>query len=987
MENKGEYRYPGSRPFEDTDIDRKLFFGREREKDDLLQKIIARKLVVLHAESGLGKTSLLNAGVNQLLRDRGFLPLKIRFSIPWLKPVQAIFFGIKETAELQRLDIEPGETDTLWHYFKTAAFWSPDDSLLTPVLILDQFEEFFAFYEPEARNDFIVQLADLVHHTIPRTLRQAIRAGEPYRYGDDPPKVKIVISIRSDYIERLVELSASLPETLENRYRLLPLTRLQAREAITGPAQLEDEQIITQCFRYSEDALNMVLNYLIKNQQNEGSVIKEEIEPFPLQLLCRHIETNILKKAVKAGNKAELEITKDDLGGEVDMHKVFQNFYEDRLAELKPAINKRRVRRLCEKGLISASNRRLTLDEDVIQKHFKVSSELLVQLVDNRLLRMEKRIGNVYYELSHDTLIKPIQLSKQKRWTTMEKYMLLLHVPIITVIIFMHSERYVANSIQLNYSYEKSQSIEAKINGERDINSESKEIQVDLGKPYVLESQRELVGCDKSKIRFDSEEFHAYFSESKMVKHNNGIIKHNPKKSDAYEVLGDHYANKKRFKSAIENYEKVLAINNENEEVYEKLMILYMETGKKEKAIEVFKRALKFDVESIGVSEEIMNALKQKNDTLALKKIYEIALNLKIKRIYEKLAMLYAEKGEKEKMLVFFKRAIKIDVASVGIYESIRDVLKQKNETETLETLYEIALNVKIKDAYHYFQLGNDYCELKKYDAAIASYRKTLKLKPDDADTYCNMAIAQYDKGNYDAARASFQAALKLKPDDAEIYINFGYAQYKKGDYDAAITNYRKSLELKPNVAIVYNNMGLAQYNKGDYVGAIASYQKAVEIAPDNLNAKTYLAELHLTTGRFDKALDLAQQMLKKKVLPLLDDILAMKSIVISSLFCQGNQSQALIELQQLLMVYRGRTTEYKRNWDYRSTKKFITQTKRLNELTRGLLLKMIDLLEAPKKEGDKILAELEKMALEFEKKPRIIRINMKEKLVTDDHG
>ncbi len=30
MESKGEYRYLGSRPFEDTDIDRKLFFGRER---------------------------------------------------------------------------------------------------------------------------------------------------------------------------------------------------------------------------------------------------------------------------------------------------------------------------------------------------------------------------------------------------------------------------------------------------------------------------------------------------------------------------------------------------------------------------------------------------------------------------------------------------------------------------------------------------------------------------------------------------------------------------------------------------------------------------------------------------------------------------------------------------------------------------------------------------------------------------------------------
>jgi hypothetical protein len=435
MEGKGLYRYPGSRPFEDIDSDRRLFFGRERETGELLQKIIAGKLVVVHAESGLGKTSLLNAGVSALLRERGFLPIKVRFNLAEISPVQAVFNAITDIAAQQCLDLEPGETETLWHYFKTAAFWSPDDTLLTPVLIFDQFEEFFTFHEPEAREEFTRQLADLVHNTLPLLLRKAIRFGQFYLYGDEPPRVKIVISIRGDWLGQLDALSSTIPEILDNRFHLQALTRKQAREAITGPAKIEDERFSTPRFRYSEDSINTMLDYLSRRRERGGVVSKDEVESFQLQQLCRHIETNILNKAGKASNREEGVVKKEDLGGEAGLNKVFQYFYEDRLAGLKPVLHQRRVRRLCEKGLISASNRRLSLEEEVIETQFKVSPAMLAQLVDNRLLRAEKRVGSVYYELSHDSLITPIRLSSQrKRRENIQKYTVIFPFVIILVL-------------------------------------------------------------------------------------------------------------------------------------------------------------------------------------------------------------------------------------------------------------------------------------------------------------------------------------------------------------------------------------------------------------------------------------------------------------------------------------------------------------------------------------------------------------------------
>ncbi len=59
--------YPGLRPFEADE--RELFFGREEECAVLVDKILAHRLTLLFAASGVGKTSLLRAAVVPRLCD------------------------------------------------------------------------------------------------------------------------------------------------------------------------------------------------------------------------------------------------------------------------------------------------------------------------------------------------------------------------------------------------------------------------------------------------------------------------------------------------------------------------------------------------------------------------------------------------------------------------------------------------------------------------------------------------------------------------------------------------------------------------------------------------------------------------------------------------------------------------------------------------------------------------------------------------------
>ena len=60
--------YKGLAAFEDSDLDALLFFGRERESEVIAANLIASRITVLYGPSGVGKSSVLRAGVAYRLR-------------------------------------------------------------------------------------------------------------------------------------------------------------------------------------------------------------------------------------------------------------------------------------------------------------------------------------------------------------------------------------------------------------------------------------------------------------------------------------------------------------------------------------------------------------------------------------------------------------------------------------------------------------------------------------------------------------------------------------------------------------------------------------------------------------------------------------------------------------------------------------------------------------------------------------------------------
>ena len=106
-------RYPGAQPFSDDHFSRKVFFGRENAARELADKILANDVVTVYARSGLGKTSLLKAGVAPLLREEGYLPLFVRVNDLRIGPYYALLETVPGEAARQHIEYVPGRWESL----------------------------------------------------------------------------------------------------------------------------------------------------------------------------------------------------------------------------------------------------------------------------------------------------------------------------------------------------------------------------------------------------------------------------------------------------------------------------------------------------------------------------------------------------------------------------------------------------------------------------------------------------------------------------------------------------------------------------------------------------------------------------------------------------------------------------------------------------------------------------------------------------------
>jgi tetratricopeptide (TPR) repeat protein len=232
--------FPGLRPFE-PDEDH-LFFGREKETDDLLRRLRSTRFLAIVGTSGSGKSSLVRCGLIPALYSGVMSGASSSWRIATLRPgedpigqLAASLNGSDllgadgELADTHRMLLEATlrrSSAGLVDAVRQARIPSQDNLLV----IVDQFEELFRFrrsrHIENSRDEAVVFVKLLLEAVQQRQL-----------------PVYIVVTMRSDFIGDCMDYPG-LPEAVNAGQYLVPrMSRDELRSAITGPVAVGGGEI------------------------------------------------------------------------------------------------------------------------------------------------------------------------------------------------------------------------------------------------------------------------------------------------------------------------------------------------------------------------------------------------------------------------------------------------------------------------------------------------------------------------------------------------------------------------------------------------------------------------------------------------------------------------------------------------------------------------------------------------------------------------
>ena len=211
--------------------DRLNFFGREAEINSLYDKVIGARLSLLYGLSGTGKTSLIRCGLANKFSDLEWFELYLRRGT---NIIHSFMDTISEsTNSLTRRDSPVEAVRKLYR-----------DNFKTIYLIFDQLEELFISGDEDERDSFIQMLSELLLADL---------------------NIKIIISMREEYIAYLDMFEEKIPSIYNNRFRLERMSISKVKNVIKNIARAAAIQ-----FENEDDNVSQI----IQNVSDKGGILE-----------------------------------------------------------------------------------------------------------------------------------------------------------------------------------------------------------------------------------------------------------------------------------------------------------------------------------------------------------------------------------------------------------------------------------------------------------------------------------------------------------------------------------------------------------------------------------------------------------------------------------------------------------------------------------------------------------------------------------------
>lgn len=397
-----------------------IIYGRDNDIRALSQCILNNTETLLYGRSGIGKSSILNAGILPAARRAGFMPVVIRLahkdSEPYICQIkEAIAEGLGVVNVKEVLESRQPENETLYEYFHRHTFHDNEGNRTKLLLIFDQFEEIFTLQDDaKMRQAIFAQLADLLNDIMPTELQSHIssvvvdedKASQtdesenlfaglnidecvlPEYVTDN--EAHFVFTIREDYLSEFEFYSANIPSLKHNRFGLRPINEEQASQIILRPIQgLIDEDVAKLIIEKVTGRVGFKLD----------GVPEIEVDSAVLSLyLNRLYDAN-------SGQHITKELVEQKAG------EIIYNFYHEAISALSTSTVE-----YLEDMLLTGQGRRDNITVDDALSSGNVTKEELDYLCDDKkILRRFNHTGILRLEFVHDSLCPVVVRNRDER--------------------------------------------------------------------------------------------------------------------------------------------------------------------------------------------------------------------------------------------------------------------------------------------------------------------------------------------------------------------------------------------------------------------------------------------------------------------------------------------------------------------------------------------------------------------------------------------
>nr|ADN17540.1 Tetratricopeptide TPR_2 repeat protein [Gloeothece verrucosa PCC 7822] len=197
-----------------------------------------------------------------------------------------------------------------------------------------------------------------------------------------------------------------------------------------------------------------------------------------------------------------------------------------------------------------------------------------------------------------------------------------------------------------------------------------------------------------------------------------------------YNNRGLLYSDLQKYKLALSDYNKAIALNPLLEQAYYNRGVLYSQLKKYELALSDYDKAIQLNPE----------------DT----------------QVYYNRGNLYKTLKEYDKALFDYNKAIEFNSEDAQAYNNRAVVYKELKEYKKALSDYNKAIEINPDDARTYYNRGILYKELEEYELALSDYSKAIEINPQLAFAYANRGILYAQTGNKKQAISDLQIAADL---------------------------------------------------------------------------------------------------------------------------------------------------------------------------------------------------------------------------------